>query len=178
DPGEERACRAAAYPDEPAPWHTRRAAASASAADSSGNGRMSLPLLRRIARRATHDGRRPATEAPGHPLDAHDPLAPLPREDDHRGQTERIAAERRGATWFTPLDPTWAPLTNDVAPDPIGPGAGRYAARRLAMLEALSACDGALAVSSHVRARYEALGVPREKLRTLHIGTVAGAIAA
>src|SRR5690606_2900724 len=25
DPGEERACRAAAYPDEPAPWHTRRA---------------------------------------------------------------------------------------------------------------------------------------------------------
>src|SRR5690606_10008837 len=91
--------------------------------------------------------------------------------------TDRILAERAGATWFTPNDPTWTPLTNDVGPDPITPGAGRYADRRAAMLEALSACDGVLAVSSHVRARYEALGVRKEVLRTLHIGTVAGALA-
>jgi glycosyltransferase involved in cell wall biosynthesis len=64
------------------------------------------------------------------------------------------------------------PLENDPSPDPWDSAEqNAYGARRRAMLDALSSCDGVLAVSGFVRAKFEALGVDGRVLRTLRIGT-------
>ncbi len=182
DPDDERRRRAAAYPDEPVPFQDGASADGPANQGADPNAppapaapdraRRSLPLLRWLPRAAPDP---PAP--PGRPVEFRSALRPQPRPVDRRGQTERILAERSGVTWLTPDAQTWVPLTNEIRPDPIEPGAGRYGRRRAAMIEALGACDGALAVSEHVRARYEALGVSARALRTVHIGSVAGDIA-
>ncbi|MFG0283246.1 MAG: glycosyltransferase [Phycisphaerales bacterium JB039] len=175
DPAEERRRRAAAYPGDPAPFSAHADAEPEAGPRADAEQRHALPVLRwlGLGRQPTP----PAPAAPGRPIEPEAAHRPQPRPLDHRGQTDRILAERAGVTWFTPQDPTWTPLTNDVRPDRIEPNPNRYGRRRAAMLEALGACDGVLAVSEHVRARYQAMGVPGRALRTLHIGTVAGDIA-
>ncbi len=84
----------------------------------------------------------------------------------------------RGPPWGRP-DPDWDPLENDPTGEPpsdLPPN--DFARRRSAMVAMLNRCDRVLAVSEFVRAKFEALGVRSDVLRTLHIGTRAGEIAA
>lgn len=73
---------------------------------------------------------------------------------------------------FDPDSPEWAPLENDASGEPQGQiGAGPFAARRAAMVEALNACDRVLAVSSFVERKFAALGVKQSVLRRQAIGS-------
>lgn len=91
---------------------------------------------------------------------------------DERGQTSAILGERKVHRKLGPGDPEWAGLENTPTPEP--PSAeplNAYGKRRRAMIEMLNGCDGVLAVSNFVRAKFEALGVRPERIRTNHIGT-------
>jgi len=71
-----------------------------------------------------------------------------------------------------PSDPAWAPLENVACADPRNTRPQHaYGRRRRAMVEMLSRCSRVIAVSSFVRAKFEAMGVRREVLCTLPIGT-------
>lgn len=75
--------------------------------------------------------------------------------------------------------PAWRPLENaPVADPPSARPPSDFARRRAAMVDALNACDVVLAVSDFVRAKFEAMGVRRDRLRTTHIGTRMTGIAA
>lgn len=73
---------------------------------------------------------------------------------------------------LNPSDPSWSPLENNAGADPrnsrpLHP----FGKRRRAMIEMLSRCSRVIAVSSFVHRKFEAMGVRREALRTLPIGT-------
>lgn len=69
----------------------------------------------------------------------------------------------------TPVDLT---LDNSVLPEPAcDRSPNDYAARRTAMVRALSRCHATLAVSSFVRQKFEAMGVRASVLREMPIGT-------
>lgn len=105
-------------------------------------------------------------------LDAFPPVA-----TDTRGQTQHLLAEGVPYIPNGPDHPDWRPLENAPTPDPSGPVAQTpYGLRRAAMVEALNGCDAVLAVSEFVRAKFEAMGVRGDRLRTLHIGTRANRI--
>lgn len=73
---------------------------------------------------------------------------------------------------FDPGSPEWAPLENDASTEPQGQmGTSPFAARRAAMVAALSACDRVLAVSSFVERKFAALGVKADVLMQQPIGT-------
>lgn len=64
------------------------------------------------------------------------------------------------------------PVDNAIAPEPRGlREPNDYALRRRAMIDMLSRCDVVHAVSSFVSAKFMAMGVARERLRTISIGT-------
>jgi Glycosyl transferases group 1/Glycosyl transferase 4-like domain len=151
----------AAQPPRPAPETT--APASAATAASPAN---PAPPSRELPGRAVIDS-----------ASIRDPF-PLPQADA-RGQTPFLLAERTAAARPGPADPSWQPLTNDATPEPpsdLPPT--DYARRRAAMLAMLNSCDGVLAVSEFVRAKYELLGVDPARLRTVHIGTRMNRVAA
>jgi hypothetical protein len=81
------------------------------------------------------------------------------------------------AAWFGM--PARRPLLNVIQPEPAGDRpANDYAARRAAMVGMLNGCDRVLAVSRFVAEKFASLGVDRDRLRTLHIGTRMTEIAA
>lgn len=100
--------------------------------------------------------------------------------DETRGKAQRILGERNPRRLDTPDAPEWQPLANAALPDPSDARESqlnRYGHRRAAMVSMLNKCDRVLAVSEFVRAKYEAMGVDRARLSTLHIGTALGRIA-
>lgn len=107
-------------------------------------------------------------------------MGPYPAaERDERGQTQHLKAEGVPYVPRGPGHPDWVPLENEPTPEPGGGAAvNEYGRRRARMVAALNGCDRVLAVSEFVRAKYEALGVSPEVLRTQHIGTKAGRVAA
>jgi glycosyltransferase involved in cell wall biosynthesis len=63
-------------------------------------------------------------------------------------------------------------VDNEIRPEPrarLEPN--DYALRRRVMIDMLSRCDVVHAVSSFVASKFAAMGVPRERLRTISIGT-------
>lgn len=101
-----------------------------------------------------------------------------PAGEDLRGQTPFLKAEGVPYVPRGPWHPDWEPLENVPSPEPAAARLNAYGRRRARMVEALNACDRVLAVSEFVRAKFEALGVRGEVLRTQHIGTRAGRVVA
>jgi hypothetical protein len=94
--------------------------------------------------------------------------------EDRRGQTGRLAQAKRPHPWTEAglSIPAWRPLSNVPAPDPpTDKPPNQYAHRRAAMVAMLNSCDRVLAVSTFVERKFEALGVRRDLLRTLPIGS-------
>lgn len=111
----------------------------------------------------------PAPSAPGRAIEGLEDLelAQEPRTVPLRVITDdsidRAYAENGGS-----------PLENVPRRDPTsGQLLGAHARRRAAMVEMLGRCDRVLAVSDFVRLKFEAEGVPAERLMTLRIGTTA-----
>lgn len=101
------------------------------------------------------------------------------------GESETAAwpprfVEGRGPhPWYCEDVPAWRPLLNVVRPEPASHKPPQeYAHRRAAMVAMLNACDRVLAVSDFVRRKFESMGVEARVLRTLHIGSRMGALAA
>lgn len=93
-------------------------------------------------------------------------------------QDADVIADTGGGT-FEPLwrsllmdesSPEWRVLENAPLPDRSGT-ANAYGERRAAMVAMLSSCDSVLAVSRFVAEKFAALGVRREAIVTLGIGT-------
>jgi glycosyltransferase involved in cell wall biosynthesis len=84
------------------------------------------------------------------------------------------AADAHESPWrslvIDKASPEWRVLENDPRPDASGV-ANAYGERRGAMVAMLSSCDAVLAVSRFVAAKFEALGVRREAITTMSIGT-------
>ncbi len=121
----------------------------------------------------------PPPPAPSEPAAPEDPLArcnePLsPDGPDSRGQTAWIGREHAIAFRPTPEHPTWQPIDQTAEQIP----ADSDATRRLAMVDALNACDTVLAVSEFVREKYAAEGVDEHRLLTMPIGTATVELAA
>jgi glycosyltransferase involved in cell wall biosynthesis len=71
------------------------------------------------------------------------------------------------------------PVENVAHPEPAsGLPPNAYAQRRAAMVRAMAVCDRVLAVSRFVEAKFAALGVPAEKITTVHIGSAMTTLAA
>lgn len=101
---------------------------------------------------------------PGLPLESIEDLAP--QADVQPPPTPPLAP------WFTPDSEDWAPLTNDVTPELSNDRApSDYGRRRRAMVDMLSRCDRVLAVSTFVRAKFEAMGVSPRVLELMPIGS-------
>jgi glycosyltransferase involved in cell wall biosynthesis len=102
-------------------------------------------------------------------------LEPMPIQgDDTRGQTSSLLQAQRPHPWSPQRSqiPAWRPLLNTIEPEPPAADApNTYALRRQAMIAMLNSCDGVLAVSSYVHRKFDALGVDRRLLRTVHIGS-------
>lgn len=108
-----------------------------------------------------------------------DVLLPRPRQgDEARGRTIALQTEADAAFRPRPDSPEWQAFDNGVRPELSPDPSTRYGRRRLAMLRALNRCDAVLAVSGFVHRKFESLGVSPARLRTLHIGTRAGELAA
>lgn len=89
-------------------------------------------------------------------------------ESDERGRTQRILAERAAPARRIEL-----PVVNTIVPDPsMGAPKNGYGRRRVAMIEALNACDSVLAVSEFVREKFISMGVEPGRITTQHIGTI------
>ncbi len=99
---------------------------------------------------------------------ASDVLVPLPvMGEDARGETDRLAHR---SSWDGPE--IRIPVSNEALADPVNERApNEYALRRLAMIEALNACDRVHAVSRFVAKKYEAMGVDRPRIVTCTLGT-------
>lgn len=68
--------------------------------------------------------------------------------------------------------PVGTPFDNTIRPEPRSSREpNEYARRRAAMVRALNACDRVLAVSCFVADKFESLGVSRDRIDTLPIGT-------
>ncbi len=142
-------------------------------------------LVRAIASPAHHEQPPPALN-PTAPdpsarpvLGPADVLLPRPRPgDETRGRAAALQTEMSTCFRPRPESPEWQPLGNEVRHEPSPDPSTRYGRRRLAMLRALNRSDAVLAVSDFVRRKFESLGVSPARLRTLHIGTRAGEIAA
>lgn len=147
------------------------------------------PLLHQLRAEVTNLLRQPsAPESPPPPAPPPDLIPPLPGAEiassqfaasplpvdgiDQRGQTAHILSDQKTHAKLGPGDPEWQPLPNVARPDPSGidPSAP-YGRRRQTMIDMLNACDGVLAVSEFVRAKFQALGVRGDVIRTHHIGT-------
>lgn len=108
----------------------------------------------------------PPLPLPGRPIEtfadlAPDRVKPMPRS------APTTAPDRPSAD-----DPLWTPLSNEVRPEPPSDKPpNEYAARRAAMVQALSACDRVLAVSAFVKAKFESFGVDPRVLDTVPIGS-------
>lgn len=75
--------------------------------------------------------------------------------------------------------PAWVPLTNSINPPPASDKPPNdYARRRDAMITMLNTCDDVLAVSEFVRRKFVSMGVDAARVRTQHIGTRLGDLAA
>ena len=92
---------------------------------------------------------------------------------DRRGATLRILGQDPGE----PTPPV--PLDNTPTPEPKSDRSpNAYARRRAAMIDALNSCDRVLAVSRFVAEKFCAMGVERERVQTLTIGTRMAELAA
>ncbi len=101
---------------------------------------------------------------PGLPLESAEDLAP-------QSDAAPLPAPPL-APWFTPDSEDWAPLSNDVTPELSNDRApSDYGRRRRAMVDMLSRCDRVLAVSTFVRAKFEAMGVSPRVLELMPIGS-------
>jgi glycosyltransferase involved in cell wall biosynthesis len=114
-------------------------------------------------------------------FDAAAPLAAMPGggKEDTRGKSRYLLEELKPRQWPDPADVEWQPLDNDPLPEPPSdrePNA--YGCRRAAMIAMLNGCDRVLAVSDFVRLKFEALGVERERISTVHIGAWINDVAA
>jgi glycosyltransferase involved in cell wall biosynthesis len=84
----------------------------------------------------------------------------------------RFVPGRGPHVWYAEDVPAWRPLLNVIRPEaPSDKPPNEYAARRAAMVTMLNSCDRVLAVSEFVSRKFEAMGVLRDRLRTLHIGS-------
>ncbi len=93
-------------------------------------------------------------------------------QPDDRGTTLSLARENDDRFEFTPEAESWQPVTNQIAPDPVGDAEpNAYARRRVAMVNMLSECDGVLAVSKFVRDKFVSMGVHESVIDTLTIGS-------
>lgn len=90
------------------------------------------------------------------------------REQERDGPSE-------GEVWGSAA---WRGLTNEIVPEaPPEPGESAHGDRRRAMVTALSSCDAVLAVSRFVLEKFASMGVRREVLRHVAIGTRMTALA-
>jgi len=97
---------------------------------------------------------------------------------DDRGETASLQGEREGARFLDTNSPEWAPLGNEVGAEPTcNQHPNGYGRRRSAMVAMLNSCDSVLAVSEFVRAKFVAMGVREDVIRTVAIGTRAVRIA-
>lgn len=119
-------------------------------------------------------------EAPGKPvalgdwgggvLDANPP--PGGDAGDQRGKTPHLMSELNPWKPLPADAPELQPLTNEVRPEPVsGKPPNDYAKRRAAMVRMLSSCDQVLAVSDFVRQKFIAMGVRKDRIATMPIGS-------
>lgn len=114
----------------------------------------------------------PGPPFPGRPFSA---PADLTLEGRTRPKSDRLSDEKP----VTPDDLAYAPISNEPTADPrhdLPPNG--FSRRRQAMLAALSRCDRVHAVSQFVARKFEVMGVPRERLEAIHIGSRMATIAA
>ncbi|MDX9912518.1 MAG: glycosyltransferase [Phycisphaerales bacterium] len=113
----------------------------------------------------------------------HAPM-PLPSKSpsakELRGRAAQVLAELDPPIRPGPGSPEWQPIENDATLEPAatsetiappGTPGHDYGRRRLAMVEAMNACDGVLAVSGFVRDKCVAMGVRPDLVRVQHIGS-------
>jgi glycosyltransferase involved in cell wall biosynthesis len=96
-----------------------------------------------------------------------------PASPDYRGQTQGILDDMyRKPKTVDPDDPARKPLLNIALPDPPATKApNEYGQRRRAMVEMLNGCDRVLAVSEFVCEKFVAMGVKRNVIEPMHIGS-------
>jgi glycosyltransferase involved in cell wall biosynthesis len=104
---------------------------------------------------------------PGYPVENF--ADTLPQKQGARAaeeSTDRVAAP------FAPESAEWTPLSNDIpAASDNARAPNDFGRRRRAMVDMLSRCDRAVAVSDFVRRKFQSLGVNPGVLRTLAIGS-------
>lgn len=134
---------------------------------------VALRVVRGLARRARRViQENPPPPPPPLPAGPALPGAPVCREQDLCPATHAHVA------CGTPEHAT-LPVDNTVSPEPPSDlPLHVYGQRRAAMVRALARCDRVLAVSRFVREKFAAMGVPADKLETLHIGTAMATLAA
>lgn len=117
---------------------------------------------------------------------SNDALSTFPGPDtDGRGMTLQLMAESTPRVWQNANDPEWEVVSNTPHRDPtFDPTSAplvsdsAYARRRHAMVRMLNSCDRVLAVSNFVRDLYLEMGVDRERLSAVTIGSRMPALAA
>ena len=116
----------------------------------------------------------PPMQLPGRPVQSFVDIVPDEEKSRSRERSEASGFSTPPAPMPRDPDaPELRPLSNAALPDPsFTPEAtSDYARRRRAMVEMLSRCDRVLAVSSFVKAKFEALGVDPRVVTVEHIGT-------